>query len=140
MKYVLPTILVIDAIVTTVFGIVLRLFPVESIGTLFDMTGPEQAVKIFMTNSMATFYVLLGLVCVVGLKAERRTQILIGGIMAFRHAWIGTQGFVDRNAEWLIGSPWPDIHIHSGFVIVYLTGIVYWGRMLRATNGGSQGT
>jgi len=39
-------------------------------------------------------------------------------------SWIGLKGHGEIGSEWIIGNPWPDIIIHSLFVLLYLAAII----------------
>ncbi len=78
------------------------------------------------------FYVVIGAVCLSAAFMPAPHNLWIGAIMLVQHGWIGLKGFHESEREWLVGNPWPDIVIHSLFVIAYATAVIVTTRGWKA--------
>lgn len=127
LKYLLPIALFADFLISLGFGLVSWFLPLETFGTIVAIPEANQDLVLAMFSSLSIFYVLIALVCLMGVKLGSPANIWIAAIMILRHGWIGIQGVLDINQEWLIGDPYPDIVIHTVFVMLYLLGfgIIY---------------
>ena len=121
--------LFLDFLITFGFGLVSWFFPHETFGTILLIPQTSEPLTLAILSSLSTFYVLTSLVCFIGIKASFPVNIWIAGIMIIRHLWIGMTGIRDMNQDWIIGNPYPDIIIHSGFVLVYIVACFYLIRL-----------
>ena len=122
-KSLLKITFLIDAIIAIGFGLYSWLFPQETFGTLFSIPEAHESLFFAILSSMSILYVLLGLVCLIGYKADYPVSVWLGYLMIFRHGWMGVMKMLDIGKEWLIGDPYPDIIIHSIFVVIYVLAI-----------------
>ena len=113
----------IDAIITIGFGFASWFSPHRTFGTILAIPETNESLILAILSSMSILYVLLGLVCVIGIKATYPLNLWLGGLMIIRHSWIGVMKIFDIGKEWLIGNPYPDILIHAIFFTLYLLGM-----------------
>lgn len=119
---ILRLVLILDAALSVGFGLAVLFWPEASIGTLFTLPEPDTAFAALL-RALGVFYLVMGLAALVGAMVRAAT-VLLAVVMLLRHALRGAEGLADLNAPWLVGSPWPDILIHAGFVLAYLTGLI----------------
>ncbi|MDA3907405.1 MAG: hypothetical protein PF484_15140 [Bacteroidales bacterium] len=124
-KNLMRTTFLIDFLITFGFGLAAWLSPKGTFGTIISIPPQSETLILSVLSSLSIFYILIGLVCLIGFKASFPINIWIGAVMILRHGWIGTIGILglDNEKEWLIGNPLPDIVIHSIFVFAYIIGI-----------------
>lgn len=118
----LSTVFIIDGLISVGFGLLSWLSPEATFATLVDLrgTGDESLIRAALA-SISIFYVLIGLVCFVAAFLPPPNNDWLAAVMIIRHGWIGTKGYLEIGSVWLIGNPWPDILIHTVFVIAYLS-------------------
>ncbi|MDH5230581.1 MAG: hypothetical protein OEZ58_17925 [Gammaproteobacteria bacterium] len=51
--------------------------------------------------------------------------------MILRHLVVAIKGAGEAGSEWLIGIPWYDVVIHSGFVVLYIFGLLFYYKSTR---------
>jgi hypothetical protein len=119
----LKYILLIDAVITVGFGLYSWFDPINTFGTIISISDVENSPELAILSTVSILYVLIGLVAIIGAKAKYPTLQWIALLMILRHLWLGIMKFLDIGKEWLIGDPYPDIIIHSLFVLFYLLGI-----------------
>ena len=126
-KNLMRTTLLIDFLITFGFGLAAWFSPNGIFGTIISIPPQSETLILSLLSSLSIFYILIGLVCLIGLKASFPINIWIGAVMILRHGWIGAKGILGlgNEKEWLIGNPVPDIIIHSIFVFAYIIGIYY---------------
>jgi hypothetical protein len=116
----LKIIFLIDAVITLGFGLFSWISPEATFATLIAIPEPHESLILALLSSMSILYILLGLICLIGFSASFPVSLWIGILMVIRHAWIGSMKVMDIGKDWLIGNPYPDIMIHSFFVVAYL--------------------
>ncbi len=121
------TTLLIDFMITFGFGLAAWFSPKGIFGTIISIPPQSETLILSLLSSLSIFYILIGLVCLIGFKASYPINIWIGVVMILRHGWIGVIGILGlgKEKEWLIGNPMPDIVIHSIFVFAYIISIYY---------------
>jgi len=123
MRNLLKIVLLLDALITIGFGVFSWLSPLDTFGTIIAIPETNNSLELAILSSMSVLYILLGLIALIGIRANYPTIIWIGLLMLLRHSWLGTMKVMDIGEEWLIGNPYPDIIIHSFFAAFYLLGI-----------------
>lgn len=116
---------IVDAIIAVGFGAYSWLFPKGTFGTIISIPEMGSSALLAILSSLSLFYIVIGLTCIIGFKAPFLTNIWIGLLMLFRHALEGGMKIFDIGKEWLIGNPYPDIIIHSVFVLAYSFAIYF---------------
>lgn len=125
----LSVVLVADALLAVGFGLASLVSPMGTFGTIVDLSGSAEGSLVLATlGSLSASYVLLGLVCAVAAWMPAEQGWRLGAVMLGRHLWIGSKGYSEIGSPWLIGDPWPDIVIHTAFVLAYVFAIA---RVLR---------
>lgn len=116
----LSIVLGLDALIAISFGVVSGFWPLATFGTIVRLQPPEQhPATIAALTTVSLFYVLMGLVCLATLAlpmAERAWFVLVLGL---RHLLSGGKGLMEAGADWQIGSPVPDLVIHTVFGVAY---------------------
>lgn len=120
LKNLLKIIFFIDALITIGFGLYSWIAPMDTFGTIISIPETDNSLELAILSSTSILYVLLGLIALIGTKANYPTIIWIGLLMILRHSWLGTMKIIDIGKEWLIGNPYPDIIIHSIFTSFYV--------------------
>lgn len=118
-------VLYVDFFVTFAFGIVSWLFPYSTFGTILAIGEVANPLLLSVLSSLSVFYILIGIACFIATQMPQPQKIWFAYLMILRHAWIGIVGFQNVNQDWIIGNPWPDIFIHSAFVLCYLAGSLF---------------
>jgi len=126
--------LLIDFVISFGFGLAAWFTPKGTFGTIISIPQQNGTLILSLLSSLSIFYILIGLVCLIGFKASYPINIWIGAVMILRHGWIGAIGFLGlgNEKEWLIGNPVPDIVIHSIFVLAYVIGIYFLFRQSKS--------
>jgi hypothetical protein len=124
-KY-LSIILAIDALLAIGFGLASYIAPESTYATIVDLRGvTEHSLTSSILGSLSVFYVVIGGVCLAAVFMPAPHDLRVAGVMFVQHAWIGLRGVHDMARPWIIGNPWPDIGIHSFFVIAYAIGATW---------------
>lgn len=123
-KNILKITLFVDFLITCGFGLISWLYPNETFGTIINIPENENAVFYALLANHSISYMLIGLVCLIGVKSNHPINSWIGMIMLFRHLVINILGIMNMDKEWIIGNPYHDIVIHTLFVVVYIIGII----------------
>lgn len=124
-KNILRVAFIIDAIISVGFGLYSWLFPHETFGTIISIPEIHSSAFLAILSSLSLFYLLIGLTCLIGVKSTFPIKIWIGLLMLVRHFLEGVLKIGDIGKDWLIGNPYPDLIIHSVFIIVYILAIYY---------------
>ncbi|HEY3402967.1 MAG TPA: hypothetical protein VGK59_06255 [Ohtaekwangia sp.] len=124
-KKLLQVVFSIDALIAIAFGLYSWLFPQDTFGTI--ITIPSDSASIFeaIFAVLSAFYMLIGFVCVIGIMARFPENAWIGTLMIIRHLTEATLKIFDMEAEWAIGNPWPDIIIHTLFIVAYSWSVIW---------------
>jgi hypothetical protein len=77
-----------------------------------------------MLGHLSIFYLVIGAACLLAAFMPRPHDVRMALVMVVQHAWIGLKGFGETGSEWVVGNPWPDIFIHSLFVLLYVVAII----------------
>lgn len=125
---VLSAILIVDGLILLGFGIASWLAPYSTFGTLVDLSGAEDhSLVVAILSSLSIFYVLIGLACFLAAVLAPPHKDRFAALMVIGHVFTGLKGYGEVGREWLVGSPWPDIVIHSVFVCAYsLLAFITW--------------
>lgn len=121
----LKLVFIIDAVLAVSFGIYSWIFPHKTFGTIISIPEVHSSVFLAILSSLSLFYILVGLTCLIGAKATSPINLFIGILMVVRHFFEGVIKIDDLEEDWLIGNPYPDLIIHSVFIIVYVLAIYY---------------
>lgn len=125
MKKGLTIVFWIDAVIAFAFGLYSWLFPFETFGTLLEIPKEHAAEFLSVLSSLSLFYVLIGLICIICARSAFQIHFWIGLVMLLRHLMEGLLKLKDIGEEWLIGNPYPDLVIHSLFVLAYLITVYF---------------
>lgn len=125
MKKGLTIVFWIDAGIAFAFGLYSWLFPFETFGTLLEIPKEHAAEFLSVLSSLSLFYVLIGLICIICARSTFQVHFWIGLVMLLRHLMEGLLKLKDIGEEWLIGNPYPDLVIHSLFVLAYLITVYF---------------
>lgn len=109
----------LDAIIAIGFGLYSWFYPHQTFGTMLSIPANNAPAFVAILSSLSLFYVVIGVMCLVGFKASFPANVWIGLVMIGRHVLEGLMKITDIGKEWLIGNPYPDIIIHAVFVLVY---------------------
>jgi uncharacterized membrane protein HdeD (DUF308 family) len=120
-----------DGIIAIGFGIYSWCFPHETFGTIIAIPAAHASEFLSILSGLSLFYLLIGLTCLIGIKAAFPVNILIALLMGTRHMLEGVIKAGDMEQEWLTGNPYPDLAIHAAFAVVYILAI-YFTRRRRA--------
>jgi len=124
-KHTLGIILLIDALIAVGFGLLSWIYPHQTFGTIIAIPETDSALFTSVFSILSIFYILIGLTCLIGFMAKSPVNVWIGLLMIVRHALEGIMKIVDMDKEWQIGNPYPDIIIHSVFIVMYAVGIYF---------------
>lgn len=119
-KYALAIAFTLDGLLAVGFGIFSWVYPNESFGSIFSIPDEHTPLFLSLFSSLSLFYVMIGLVCFVGIESKYSTSRWIAILMILRHFFEGLIKIGDMNEAWLIGDPYPDLIIHVIFIILYL--------------------
>ena len=110
--------LLTDIVITFGFGLAAWFSPKGTFGTIISIPQQSETLISSFLSSLSIFYILIGLVCLIGFKASYPINIWISTVIILRHIWIGALGFLGLGyeKEWAIGNPVPDIIIHFVFI------------------------
>ena len=118
-------VLAIDAVLSLGFGFVSYISPHSTYATIVDLRAvPEDSLVMSILGGLSVFYVVIGAVCLLAAVMPSPHGLGVAAVMMVQHAWIGLRGAYHMNREWIVGDPWPDLIIHSLFVIAYSTGVI----------------
>src|SRR5688572_9927806 len=128
---VLSAVFLIDGALSVGFGLASWLAPQSTFGTNVDLAGaPQDDVLLAALGSISVLYFFVGITCALAAALPVVHRIRFAVMMALAHLVTGLKGLADIGREWLIGNPWPDIVIHSAFLIAYLIlAAVSWRRL-----------
>jgi hypothetical protein len=130
---VLSIVLMLDALLLVGFGLASYFSPSSTFATIIDLDGmQEHSLMSAVLGSLSVFYVVIGALCALAAFMPPPHDVRVAIILVVQHVWIGGRGFEDREQEWLVGNPWPDLVIHSLFVIAYGVAIAFRLRQPRA--------
>ncbi|MBM4782135.1 MAG: hypothetical protein GQE15_31025 [Archangiaceae bacterium] len=117
----LSIVLGLDALIAISFGVASGFWPLATFGTIVRLQPPEQhTATIAALTTVSLFYVLMGLVSLATLLLPRAAQPWFVLILCLRHLLSFVKGLMEAGAGWQIGSPVPDLVIHSVFGLAYL--------------------
>jgi hypothetical protein len=120
----LSTVLAMDGLLSIGFGLASYFSASTTYATIIDLNGMrDDSLMAAVLGSLSVFYVVIGALCLLAAFTQPPHDVRVAGVMAAQHAWIGTRGLLDVGREWIVGNPWPDLAIHSLFVLGYLTAI-----------------
>ncbi|HEY3405380.1 MAG TPA: hypothetical protein VGK59_18470 [Ohtaekwangia sp.] len=124
-KKLLRVVFSIDALMAIGFGLYSWLFPQDTFGTIIAI--PHNATSVFeaIFAVLSAFYMLIGFTCVIGILARFPENAWIGALMIIRHLSEATLKIFDMEAEWAIGNPWPDLIIHTLFIVAYSWSVIW---------------
>ena len=118
----LSIVLLVDGAVSLGFGLASWFAPRATVGTIVALKdAPDEGLLMSALATLSVMYVLLGLICLVSAALPVAHRIRFALVLAMGHLTMELKGFSEMGRDWLIGNPWPDIVIHSVFVIAYLT-------------------
>lgn len=118
-------VLAIDAVLSLGFGFVSYISPHSTYATIVDLRAvPDDSLVMSILGGLSVFYVVIGAVCLLAAFMPSPHGLGVAAVMMVQHAWIGLRGAYHMNREWIVGDPWPDLVIHSLFVIAYSTGVL----------------
>ena len=122
----LSVVLMVDALLSIVFGLVSYLSPESTYATIVDLSElSEHSLMSAVLDSLSIFYVVVGAVCLLAAFMPHPYNVRVAVVMIAQHVWIGAKGLIELGRPWLVGNPWPDIIIHSLFVITYIIAIMW---------------
>lgn len=115
-----PAVFIADGIMALGFGLYSWFCPLDTFGTILAI--PETGAPVFMAllSSLSLFYVITGCTCMIGSRVLSPAGNWIAGLMLIRHTLEGSMKLLDIGKAWLIGNPYPDLIIHSVFILAYL--------------------
>ena len=121
----LTIILSVDGLLAIVFGFVSYFSATSTYATIIDLAGMrEDSLMAAVLGSLSVFYVVIGTLCLLAAFMQPPHDVRVASVMIAMHVWVGIRGVLDAGREWIIGNPWPDVIIHSLFVLCYLVAIV----------------
>ena len=113
--------MLIDGVVSLGFGLASWFAPHATLGTIVAIEGAESdSLIISALGALSLMYVLLGVVCLVSAALPLAHRIRFALVLALGHLATELKGLNEIGRDWLIGNPWPDVVIHSVFVLAYL--------------------
>lgn len=134
----LRAVLALDGLIELAFGAALSQFPVRILSTIFDLPAmgvdpqssiPSESLGESLIVTLAHTYAVLGATLLtVGLGATddagaRRVATRTAYICAMGHAVRGAKCISEARRPWIVGNPWYDVVVHSGFTATYLFAI-----------------
>lgn len=124
-KNILKITFLVDAVIAVGFGLYSWVCPHETFGTIISIPEIQSSAFLSILSSLSVCYILIGLTCLIGFKSTFPINSWIALLMLGRHFLEGVLKIRDIGKDWLIGNPYPDIIIHSGFIIVYMLAIYF---------------
>ena len=116
----LAIVLVVDAFLSIGFGLLSYFLPTSTYATIIDLSHtPQGALMWAVLGSLSVFYVVIGAICLLAAFMQHPHDARVATVMIAQHVWVGARGFHDAGREWIVGNPWPDLIIHSLFVVAY---------------------
>ena len=117
----LSTAIAVDGILFAGFGLVSWIAPLETFGTIIDMSGiDDRSLTHAILASLSLFYAMIGFLCFVAASTTTPHKLLFAAVLAIGHIFVAIKGYNEIDQMWLIGDPWADIIIHSIFISVYI--------------------
>jgi hypothetical protein len=117
----LSIVLLIDGVVSLGFGLASWFAPDATLGTIVAIKGAaSESLIMSALGTISLMYVLLGVVCLVSAALPLAHRIRFAVVLALGHLATELKGLNEIGRDWLIGNPWPDVVIHSVFVVAYL--------------------
>lgn len=117
----LSIVLLVDGVLSLGFGLASWFAPHATFGSIVALKGAQDdALLMSALGALSLMYVLLGFICLVSTALPIAHRIHFALVLALGHLATELKGFNEIGRDWLIGNPWPDIVIHSAFVIAYL--------------------
>jgi hypothetical protein len=117
-----------DALLALGFGVASYVSPESTYATIIDLRGAgADSLLLAILRSLSAFYVVIGALCLCALFMPAPHRARVAAVMLIQHAWIGAKAFQESGREWVVGNPWPDVVIHTLFVLTYAAGLV-WSR------------
>ena len=117
---VLSVVLVVDALLSIGFGMVSYFSRSSTYATIIDLSGMrEDSLMSAVLGSLSVSYVVIGALCLCAAFMHPPHDVRVAAVMIAQHVWIGARGLHDAGREWIVANPWPDLIIHSLFVVGY---------------------
>ena len=114
----------LDGAISLAFGLATLVFQWAIFSTAVDLagagaTGDGSSLVEAVFSTLSGYYVLVGamLILLAGLPDRLARRLAL--IVCLHHAFMGIKGFVEAHHIWATGDPWPDIVIHTAFVLAY---------------------
>lgn len=121
----MTTILAVDGLLAAGFGLVSYFSATSTYATIIDLSGmQEDSLMEAVLRSLSLFYVVIGALCLLAAFMQPPHNVRVAAVMVAMHVWVGVRGFHDAGREWIVGNPWPDLIIHSLFVVGYLIAMI----------------
>lgn len=116
----LDLLLGLDAFIAITFGLLSGLWPVDVFGTIVQLqpTGQHTATIAALTT-VSLLTLLIGLVCLATLALPNQQRRWLVLVFCVRHLSFGLKDLAEAGADWQVGSPVPDLVIHSFFALAY---------------------
>lgn len=117
---VLPSLLIVDALLALAFGVASWCRPLQTYGTIVQLDPVESHLgAIAALTSLSMYYTLSGVTCLLAAIMPTPYRQWLASVMLLRHLASGVKGYFEVGAPWQIGSPWPDLGIHVAFTLGY---------------------
>jgi hypothetical protein len=117
----LSIVLLIDGVVSLGFGLASWFAPYATLGTIVAIQGAgSDSLIISALGALSLMYMLLGVIYLLSAALPLAHRIRFALVLALGHLAMELKGLNEIGRDWLIGNPWPDVVIHSAFVIAYL--------------------
>jgi hypothetical protein len=124
-RSVLSVVLGADALLLIGFGLASYFSQTSTYATIIDLREMrEGSLMSAVLGSLSVFYVVIGVLCLLAAFMQPPHDARVAAVMIAQHVWIGVRGLRDAGQEWIVGNPWPDLIIHSVFVVAYGIAIV----------------
>ncbi|PTL85923.1 hypothetical protein [Vitiosangium sp. GDMCC 1.1324] len=131
-KHLLSATLGFDALIAITFGVLSGLRPVEIYGSIVNLEPLALHEGTVATlTSLSLFYALIGGICLTTIWVQGPQRLALAGLMLLRHLLSGLKGAFEAGASWQVGSPVPDLVIHSLFVVLYTVLLAAGWRAMR---------
>ena len=123
---VLAIILAVDGLLSICFGFVSYFSATSTYATIIDLSGMrEDSLMAAVLGSLSVFYVVIGALCLLAAFMHPPHDVRVALVLVAMHVWVGARGLHDAGREWIVGNPWPDLIIHSLFVVCYVVAILF---------------